>query len=111
MSYAETQQAPQARYLDALRHHWVLVAALVAIAVTTAAVYSFTAEPRYEAKADVLVIPIDSGDETFIGINLLREGSQSRSVLTAARLTETLTVAQRVKSRLGVADSARSLLR
>ena len=111
MSYAEAQQAPQARYLDALRHHWILVAALVAIAVATAAAYSYTAEPRYEAKADVLVIPIDSGDETFIGINLLREGSQSRSVLTAARLTETLTVAQRVKTSLRVSDSARSLLR
>jgi succinoglycan biosynthesis transport protein ExoP len=106
----ETQQPPQARYLDALRHHWVLVLALVGLAVATAATYSFTASPRYEAKADILVTPISSGDETFIGINLLREGVQSRSVLTAARLVETLNVAERVKESLDLPDSARSLL-
>jgi capsular exopolysaccharide synthesis family protein len=106
----DTQQAPQTRYLDALRHHWLLVCALVGLAVASAAVYSYTASPRYEAKADILVAPISTGDETFIGINLLREGSESRSVLTAARLTETLQVAERVRDRLSAADSARSLL-
>ena len=111
MSYPEAQQAPQARYLDALRHHWPLVAALVALAVATAAAYSYTAEPRYEAASDVIVNPISSGDETFIGINLLREGTESRSVLTAARLTQTLQVAERVRQRLDATDSARELLR
>lgn len=111
MTDPETQQAPQARYLDALRHHWPLVVVLVGLAVSTAAAYSFTASPRYEAKADVLVVPISTGDETFIGINLLREGDESRSVLTAARLTKTLQVAQRASRRLEASDSARSLLR
>jgi len=102
--------APQTRYLDALRHHWGLVATIVAVAVGTAAIYSFTASPRYEASTDILVSPISAGDETFIGINLLREGDQSRSVLTAARLIRTPQVAQTVKERLGLPGGREEIL-
>ena len=107
---AETQQPPQARYLDAVRHHWMFVLTLVALAGAAAATYSFAASPRYEAKADILVTPISSDDETFIGVNVLREGAASRSVLTAARLVQTLQVAERVKTDLNLPDSSRSLL-
>ena len=80
----ETNSKPQTRYWDALRQHWLVVVLVVAAGVTAAAVYSFTTAPRYQASADLLVTPIDGNDETFTGINLLREGAESRSVLTAA---------------------------
>lgn len=110
MNVLGTQPAPQARYLDALREHWLLVAALVALAVTTAAVYSFTATSRYEASTDILVTPISAGDETFIGINLLREGNESRSVLTAARLIRTPQVAEQVREGLDLSEGREKIL-
>lgn len=100
-----------ARYLQALREHWKLIALLVAVAVGAAIAYSVTAEKRYEAGADVLVTPVESGDDTFIGISVLREGGvQSRSVLTAARLLQTPQVAAAVKERLGSPKSSTELL-
>jgi capsular exopolysaccharide synthesis family protein len=111
VSNFETNSKSQTRYWDALRQHWRIVALVVAVGVTAAAAYSFTTTPRYEASADLLVTPIDSGDETFTGINILREGAESRSVLTAARLVQTPAIAEAVKERLQLTDSARSLLR
>ena len=104
-----TQQT-QARYLDALREHCLLVVGLVVLAVASAAIYSYTAAPRYEASTDILVTPISSDDETFIGINLLREGNESRSVLTAARLIATPQVAQTVKEELDLPESREAIL-
>ena len=91
-----------ARYLQALREHWLLVLTVVAAAVGVAILYSATAQKRFEARTDVLVTPVSSSDPTFVGIGLLRESSdQSRSVLTAARLVSTPEVAERVRRRLG----------
>jgi capsular exopolysaccharide synthesis family protein len=88
------------RYWRALREHWLLIAALVVAAVAAAAVYSLTAQKRYRASTDVLVTPIAANDTTFVGIPVLRETTQSRSVVTAARLIKTHSVAQGVKDRL-----------
>jgi len=91
-----------ARYLRALREHWLLIAALVVLSVSAAIAYSVTADRRYEAGADILVTPVQSGDETFIGIAVLREaGVQARSVLTAARLLQTPQIAADVAERIG----------
>jgi len=88
------------RYLAALRHHWLLIAVVVAAAVGAAALYSNTAEERYEAEADVLVTPIANDDPTFVGIPLIRESGESRAVLTVARLIESAGVAEGVRERL-----------
>lgn len=89
------------RYVDALKEHWLLVVALVTLAVGAAAAYSFTAENVYEANADVLVTPVAADDPTFIGFSLLREGdAQARPVLTAARFVTTPQVADGVARRL-----------
>ncbi|MGI8420859.1 MAG: hypothetical protein ACR2MU_01125, partial [Gaiellaceae bacterium] len=73
----------------------------VVLAVGAAAAYSFTAAKRYEAETDVLVTPVSSNDDTFVGISLLRESSdQSRAVLTAARLVRTPQVAEAVRAQL-----------
>lgn len=98
------------RYLGALREHWLLIVVLTVVAVTAAAIYAFTAESRYEAGADVLVTPISASDETYIGIPLLRESGQSRSVLTAARLIRNARVADRVRERLRLRESREAIL-
>jgi succinoglycan biosynthesis transport protein ExoP len=98
------------RYLQALREHWVLIVAVIVAAVATAAVYSLTAPKRYKASTDVLVTPIAANDETFIGIGVLRETTQSRSVVTAARLIKTAAVANAVKKDLGLQTSTGALL-
>ena len=100
-----------AQYLAAVRERWLLIVSIVALAVTAAVLLSVLAEQRYEAKADVLVTPIEAGDETFIGINVLREGTQSRSVLTAAHLVATPQVAERAKEALGFEGTPEELLK
>src|SRR5215216_2412676 len=85
--FAEERQGT-ARYLQALAQHWPFVIGSVVLAVAAATLYLATAESRYEAHADVLVIPVSLDDETFIGIPLIRESGEGRSVLTAARLVE-----------------------
>jgi len=92
-----------ANYLDALREHWLLIGAIVTVAVATAAAYSYTATKQYEAGADLLVTPISSTDQTYVGIpGLLRETDQGRAVLTAARLVRSAAIAERVDRKLGV---------
>ena len=66
-----------------------------------AAAYSASATKRYESSADVLVSPLASGDQTFLGIpSLLREEGQGRAVLTAARLLSSPEIRNGVKARL-----------
>jgi capsular exopolysaccharide synthesis family protein len=91
-----------ATYLQSLREHWLLILTLVVGAVAAAALYSFTAEERFEAEADLIVTPVSASDETFLGTSVLREsGVQSNSVLTAARLIRTPDVAEAVREELG----------
>jgi capsular exopolysaccharide synthesis family protein len=97
----EDERPGGARYLEALREHWLLIASLVSIAIAASAAYSRTAEKRYAARADILVTPIPAGDDTYIGIPLLRQADESRAVVTASRLIRTQEMAQEVKRRLG----------
>ncbi|MDX6452921.1 MAG: tyrosine-protein kinase [Gaiellaceae bacterium] len=90
-----------AAYGQALREHWLLIVAIVVVAVGAAAAYSLTAAKQYTATADVLVTPIASQDDTYVGLpSLLRETNQGRAVLTAARLLTSPDLADRVDSRL-----------
>ena len=73
---------------------------ITAISVGTASAASLLAEKRYEAEADILVTPVQLSDETFLGIPILRESDQSRSVVTAARLVQRPELAERVRARL-----------
>jgi non-specific protein-tyrosine kinase len=100
-----------ARYLHALREHWLLILGIVAIAVGAAVAYSLLAAKRYEAEADLLVTPVSASDDTFLGISVLRESAdQTRTVLTAARLVETPQVADGVRERLALEESRQDLL-
>jgi uncharacterized protein involved in exopolysaccharide biosynthesis len=100
-----------ASYSQALREHWLLIAALVVLSVSIAALYSFTAAKRWESEASLIVTPLSSSDTVFLGTSALREGSvQSNSVLTAARLVQTPEVAQAASVLLGGALSPSALL-
>jgi capsular exopolysaccharide synthesis family protein len=100
-----------ASYSQALREHWLLIAALVVLSVGIAALYSFTAAKRWESEASLIVTPLSSSDTVFLGTSALREGSvQSNSVLTAARLVQTPEVAQAASVLLGGALSPSALL-
>jgi non-specific protein-tyrosine kinase len=102
MSAFSDERPDTVRYFDALRHHWILITTLVITAVAAAAFYSITAPKRYEAKVDVLVTPVRADDETFVGINVLRDsGDPTRSVVTAARLAKTPEIGDGVRERLG----------
>jgi capsular exopolysaccharide synthesis family protein len=100
-----------AGYTQALREHWLLVATLVVLSVTIAALYSFTAQKRWEAEASLIVTPLASSDTVFLGTSALREGGvQSNGVLTAARLVQTPEVAQAASVLLGGGMSPSALL-
>jgi capsular exopolysaccharide synthesis family protein len=99
-----------ARYLVAVREHWLLVLLITIAALAAAITYANTAEKRYEAEADILVTPIAGDDEVFIGIPLLRESGQSRAVLTVARLIKAPALAEAVRQRLGTDKSRGELL-
>jgi len=73
-----------------------VVAALLAAAVVVS-----TTPKKYEAEADILVNPISSNDDTFVGLGLLHESAVSRSALTAARFIRNPQVAAAVAARIG----------
>jgi capsular polysaccharide biosynthesis protein len=105
MSAFTDERPDSARYFDALRQHWKLIAVLVVTAVAAAALYSVTTPKRYEAKVDVLVTPVRD-DDTLAGINVLREsGDPTRTVVTAARLAKTREIAAGVRARLGASSN------
>jgi non-specific protein-tyrosine kinase len=99
-------------YLDLLRARWLFIALVVALAAATAAVVVATTEKLYAAEADVLVTPAPSQNTDLFGLGLVPEsGDPTRDAETLAQLITTDTVAQRVRSQLGLRQSARSLLK
>ena len=102
MNVSAEERGTGAQYLAAIRAHWVLIVLTVAVSCATTGAYSATAAKRYEAKADLFVTPIDSSDDTFLGIGVLREspGDPNRGVITAARFVKTRQVAEAVRARL-----------
>jgi capsular polysaccharide biosynthesis protein/Mrp family chromosome partitioning ATPase len=95
------EQRANARYLRALREHWIYVPFAIALAVAGAVVYSQVADERYEASADVLVSPVSS--DTLVGLPVLRENVFGRSVVTVARVMKSPQVAARVRTNLNLA--------
>ena len=77
-----------ARYLQALRRHWLLIAVLVAVAILAALVSVATATKRYTATADLLVRPLSPSDDTYRGFTSLFQQTLdgSSAVVTAARV-------------------------
>jgi hypothetical protein len=98
-------------YLDLLRARWLLIAIVVALAALTAAVVVTNRSKQYSAEANVLVTPVPASDTDLFGLGLVPEsGDPTRDAETLAQLIKTDAVAQLVRSRLGLHQSARSLL-
>jgi receptor protein-tyrosine kinase len=71
--------------------------------------YVLTAPKTYEAEAKMLVSPVPS--DAFPGLPVLRESSDpTRDVTTASQFVTNTDVAQRVKERLALEESAEDLL-
>ena len=89
-----------------MRRRAPAIVVLVAVAAGAAAVYSFTATKRYEARAELLVSPLPANDRTFEGFGLPRKGDASTE--TIARLVRTREVADAVQAQLGLRGSVSS---
>src|ERR687885_128743 len=94
-------------WLDRVRRRAPAIVALAAVVAGAAAVYSFTATKRYEARAELLVSPLPSGDRTFEGLGLPR-GAPGAAAETAARLVRTPEIAEAVRAQLGLRGSVSS---
>jgi len=90
---------------------WLLVATLTAAGAAAAGGYDLTAPKRYRATAAILVSPVSAADPTFVGLDLLRDGSGRRAAAaSAADLVTTPQVADAVRVQLGLHRSGASLL-
>ena len=97
-----TERREAVRYLHAFRQHWLLIAALVAVAVGAAFIYVSTTPKEYESAVDVVVTPVAANDETFQGLSLFRQSvDASSSVVTAARVFNSSEIRSPVYDKLG----------
>ena len=88
--------------LRAIRAHRVLVALATLAALGGAIAFLTLRSPNYEATANVLVNPLPQEDQTFLGLDLLRDsGDATRTVQTAATLLESPDAAGRTGEALG----------
>ena len=89
-------------YLSALRSHKLLVSVVTLATVVAAIVWLQLRESRYEASAQVLVAPLPQDDQTFLGLQVLRDsGDPTRTVQTAATLLDSPRVAALTALELG----------
>jgi uncharacterized protein involved in exopolysaccharide biosynthesis len=85
---------------DRLRRRLPVVLALAAVVGGAAALYSFSAPKRYEARAELLVSPLPARDTVFAGFGL-PHGDTRVAAATVARLVRTPQVAEAVQAQLG----------
>jgi receptor protein-tyrosine kinase len=98
------------QYLEAIRGAWWLIVATVIGCVGANLVILAVSDKVYEATAYVVVSPVADRDGTLAGLSLLRETNDpARNLETLARVIITPAVADRVKAKVNVAESARSL--
>jgi Mrp family chromosome partitioning ATPase/capsular polysaccharide biosynthesis protein len=90
-------------YLRAIRAHKLLVALTTAGIVLLAVMWlAFVRTPSYEATANLLVTPLPQDDETYRGLQLLRDsGDPTRTVQTAASVVKSTEAARRTARELG----------
>jgi capsular exopolysaccharide synthesis family protein len=99
------------RYIETLKERRWLILAIVAITTGAAAAYVATAHKVYKADSQILVTPVSSDDETFVGLGLIRDSSDpTRDVSTAAELVRNTDVARRVKRVLRLSGSPEDIL-
>jgi capsular polysaccharide biosynthesis protein/Mrp family chromosome partitioning ATPase len=99
-------------YLDLLRARLGLIVVIVATTVGAATLLVAQTAKVYEAEADLLVTPIPGDNENLFGLGLVTEsGDPTRDSETLAQVITTPAVAKRVRTRLRLSQSERSLLK
>jgi Mrp family chromosome partitioning ATPase len=98
--------AALAPYLTAIRSHWRLVLAIVAVAVAVSFAWVRHEGTSYEATAAILVSPVPPEDVALAGLPLLRAApaDTGRSVRTAAGILQSDEVAAQTAEDLGNLD-------
>ena len=90
-----------------IRGRLLVGVAFVAAVASASVAYSYAAPKRYEATARVVVHPIPAGDDTYAGIDVLREAADEPRVMkTAAQYFDTPDVVGAVATRLGLSESS-----
>lgn len=99
------------RYVNTIRERIWLIVAITVLTTLAAIAYVALATKTYEAESTLLVTPVAATNTVFEGLGLFQESSDpTRIVQTAAQLTTTIDVAERVQEELGSDQSAESLL-
>lgn len=90
-------------YLRAIRAHRITFALIVIAALVGALIYLVLRSPSYQASAEILVSPLPQDDQTFVGVQVVRDSpaDPTRTVQTAANLLDTPQAAQLAARRLG----------
>ena len=107
----DSGQRHLATYLGALRTHWLLVLLVtVAALLGSIAVLAFSSR-EYEGTSEILVSPLQRDDQTFVGLDLVRDsGDPTRNVQTAAALIGSPAVAEATARALGPGNDGRGVL-
>ncbi len=89
-------------YRGAVSRQWKLVLIVVVAAVTAAFAWTAIRSSKYESTASLLAAPLPATNETFIGIDVLRESADAtRTIQTAAALLDTHEAAERTAKAIG----------
>lgn len=89
-------------YLRAIRAHPFVVVLVTLATILSAVLWLTLRSESYEATAQMLVTPLPQDDQTFLGLQLLRDsGDPTRTVQTAATLVESQQAADRAAQQLG----------
>jgi Mrp family chromosome partitioning ATPase/capsular polysaccharide biosynthesis protein len=104
---AQAQGLP--RYIEVLRSgRWLVILSFL-LCVGAAGLYLSQAEKVYEAEADLLVQPVPRDNLVRIPGLIVESSDPTRDVETAARLVEAPSVTRRVKERLSLPGSLKSI--
>jgi hypothetical protein len=82
---------------------WIVAALVLALAVGAAVAYTYAAPKRYDAISRVVVHPVPAGENTYAGIDVLRDAQdEARTMSTAAAYFETPDVVAAAADVLGM---------
>jgi capsular exopolysaccharide synthesis family protein len=100
-SRPQSGEGALAPYLRAIQSHKVVFFLVMIATVAAAGIWVSTGTKEYEATAQVLINPLPQDNQSFLGLDLLRDsGDPTRTAQTAAALLETREVADAAAKRL-----------
>lgn len=89
-------------YRGTIRRQWLIVVLVAGAALVAALLWTSISSPDYKATATLLATPLPATNESFIGIDVLRESAdETRTMQTAAALLDTRAAADSTAVALG----------